>query len=71
MKKLLISLMVVGLSVASAFDMGSITKNIEKAKEVKTDVINVKKDVKDSNYTGAKEDGTKVLTKAKVIYKGK
>jgi len=63
--------MVVGVGVVYAFDMGNITKNIDKVKEVKADIDNVKKDIKDSNYTKAKEDGSKVLTKAKAIYKGK
>jgi len=71
MKKILITLTVVSLTIATAFDLGSISKNIEKAKDIKKDVKAVKQDIKDKNYTKAKDDGSKVIDEAKVIYSGK
>ena len=71
MKKILITLTVVSLTIATAFDLGSISKNIEKAKDIKKDVKAVKQDIKDKNYTKAKDDGSKVIDKAKIIYSGK
>jgi len=71
MKKVVISLMALslGLSVANAFDVDRIAKRVERVKEVRKDVAQVRSDVKDKNYTGAIDNGKKIAKKAKEIYK--